>query len=199
MKVQIKKYVIIIAIIIVLAPVFLDRFILGNQIASNATNGEWTSFFGSYLGSIIGGIITLIVFWGTMWNSKKESEREEKINLFEILISNASIINKIQKDLSIISMWDRKIDELVDKLSVKLIELKIRLEIAQKRDIYTETIGLIAEIDRMLEKIEDIEDIKLDIYSGKNEGYKKQAHIIGELSEVKIVDCIEKFIEKNNK
>ena len=34
MKVQIKKYVIIIAIIIVLAPVFLDRFILGNQIAS---------------------------------------------------------------------------------------------------------------------------------------------------------------------
>lgn len=46
MKVQIKKYVIIIAIIIVLAPVFLDRFILGNQIASNATNGEWTSFSG---------------------------------------------------------------------------------------------------------------------------------------------------------
>lgn len=69
----------------------------------------------------------------------------------------------------------------------------------KKRDIYTETIGLIAEIDRMLEKIEDIEDIKLDIYSGKNEEYKKQAPIIGELSEVKIVDRIEKFIEKNNK
>lgn len=51
----------------------------------------------------------------------------------------------------------------------------------------------------MLEKIEDIEDIKLDIYSGKNEEYKKQAPIIGELSEVKIVDRIEKFIEKNNK
>lgn len=147
------RYLVLIIGIVILVPILMDYLILGNQIQSNATNGEWIGFFGGYFGSIIGGIITLAVFWGTVWDNKKQSEKEEKLKLFETLITDAALIGETQNRLLTTPPSDAKYKDLVYELNKKALEVKMRLEIAQEKDMYTGTEKPIRLLDDMLDNM----------------------------------------------
>ena len=71
MKKKIKFWLMIVAcmVLVILFPIFMDIFILGNDIPSNISNSDWASFIGSY----IGGIATIIAVVITIWHTTKEN------------------------------------------------------------------------------------------------------------------------------
>jgi hypothetical protein len=60
--------------IIFLFPIFMDKYIIGNQIKSNISNENWVSFLGSYVGSIVSGFFTFLVLYITIQHEKKKSD-----------------------------------------------------------------------------------------------------------------------------
>ena len=138
--------------IIILVPILMDYLILGNQIQSNATNGERIGIFGCYFASILGSVITLAVFWGTVWDNKKQAEKEEKSKLFEILVADAARISETQNRLLAIPQLDEKYDDLNEKA----LEVKMRLEIAEEKGLCKGTEKAIKMLYNILEQIKKI-------------------------------------------
>lgn len=56
---QYWKQIIGCIVLVILCPLFMDWFIIGNNIPSNIDNNVWVGFLGSYFGSIVGAIVTL--------------------------------------------------------------------------------------------------------------------------------------------
>lgn len=67
-------------LIIILIPLFIDHFIIANQIQSNLSNSEWFSFLSSYIGGVFGGGATLIAIWITYNQTHKMYQGQEKAN-----------------------------------------------------------------------------------------------------------------------
>ncbi len=76
---SIKNFIIILSIIflLILLPVFIDNFLMGNDVPSFWTNGEWAGFLGSYLGGILGGLATLLAIYITN-NETRKIERDNR-------------------------------------------------------------------------------------------------------------------------
>lgn len=73
------KYGILIFILIIIIPIFMDLFIIGNDVPSNIDNGDWVTFLGSYIGSIIGAITTLIGIMITLDFTRKQTNEERRL------------------------------------------------------------------------------------------------------------------------
>ena len=101
MKIK-KKYLYIIVVFLfllalVLLPVLLDKFVFGNDIQSNLTNGEWAGFLGSYFGGIIGGMASMLGIYMTIKTSDRRREEELELQYRPVLLPN---IEKYSDDMN---------------------------------------------------------------------------------------------------
>ena len=71
MKKRIKFCLMIVVciVLVILFPILMDIFILGNDIPSNISNSDWAGFIGSY----VGGIATIVAVVITIWHTTKEN------------------------------------------------------------------------------------------------------------------------------
>lgn len=79
-----SKYIIpglIFLIIVIIFPVIMDKWIIGNSIESNISNSDWVSFLGSYIGAILGGIFTFIGVKVTLYNSDEKKKQKDMLVL----------------------------------------------------------------------------------------------------------------------
>lgn len=88
---------IIILIMSVMIPIFMDKFIIGNNIKSNITNEQWVGFLGNYLGALIGSVITIYVLAETMIYNNSNLKAQ-------IILNEIDKIQKIKDDQPIISI-----------------------------------------------------------------------------------------------
>lgn len=212
------RYLILIIGIIILVPILIDYLILGNQIQSNATNGEWIGFFGSYLGSVIGGMITLFVMFKTLDENRKTERRKEKINYLNSIIDLClEYIRSVEDELNIIALMkqaishknDEKIKEYYidyfDKRgeSVKLNNKITLLRNVRRKDLYY------YDNDRITEIFNEITDIFKNLEEATKTSYKNRDSVEelekeGKVASYKVsklksevLEELEKMIEKN--
>lgn len=71
---------IITGVVILITPIIIDQFIIGNDFKSHMSNTEWFSFLASYTGGVLGGLCTLL---GVAWtlNHYNEQSKEERDSL----------------------------------------------------------------------------------------------------------------------
>lgn len=155
----------------------------------------WLGFWGSYLGAILGGIITLIVFWGTVRENKVNREKEEKLRFFDVLIERATCITQLQERI-LLSQND---EDLIYQLNTKALELKLRLEIASKKNIYAGTEKPIKLLDDMMSQIEEMQKVGEDIFISNNEQDILIKRFKQELCKRGFMFEIKKFITQNDK
>ena len=116
---------------IIVIPILLNYFIVGNSYYSKASNDGWISFFGSYASSIITGIITLVVMRKTIIDGRKNLEksieenkklqtRNERINLTNEI---ATLVGEYCQDICKY-YYDCKDAERYDRKSRKLEDEK---------------------------------------------------------------------------
>ena len=70
-------------IAVILTPLIVDHWIIGNEIQSNITNEQWVSFLGSYLGAILSSIVSIagVVLTIKYYIDKDKQEKAEKNKL----------------------------------------------------------------------------------------------------------------------
>ena len=78
MKSKYLKYGIILLLIILVLPLFIDLCIFGNSFPSNLKNSEWAGFLGSYIGALIGSIVTLLGIGITLKFTREEATRDRE-------------------------------------------------------------------------------------------------------------------------
>ena len=79
-----KKYGWIIigsAIAVIVLPLAIDWFIIGNSFPSNISNSDWVGFIGGYVGAIIGAVVSLtgIVITIRYTNEQNREDRELQV------------------------------------------------------------------------------------------------------------------------
>ncbi len=122
-----KLFLLLVIMLVILIPCFLDVFIFGNSVKSSLSNGEWAGFLGSYLGGILGGICTLFAVFLTITQNqnqiKKNEElrvkiqlekyREEQREKFNRIVGETiAFIADVQVFVDINKCYKRKIDEV---------------------------------------------------------------------------------------
>ncbi|EDT23496.1 hypothetical protein P5E79_11345 [Clostridium perfringens] len=126
-----KKYLLlaglIISIVTIMIPIFLEFFIFRNDVISPVSNGDWAGFYGSFLGGIIGGIGTLIAVFITTKETRKiqaentnQIENEKKIRIKqERKVFTDEIATLVAKNIAELKMYNtntQKIQEIDKKL-----------------------------------------------------------------------------------
>lgn len=76
-----RKYIVLFIIIIVILPILIDFFIIGNNIPSNISNSDWVTFLGSYTGALIGSVTTLVGLLVTLKFTKAEADEDRRLGL----------------------------------------------------------------------------------------------------------------------
>ena len=201
------RYLVLIIGTIILVPILMDSLILGNQIQSNATNGEWIGFFGSYLGAVVGGMITLFVMFKTLDENKKTERRKEKINYLSSIIDLfLEYIRSIEDELNMIALMkqaissknDKEIKEYyIDYFDKRGESVKLNNKITLLRnDRITEIFNEITDIFKNLEEVtktsyenrDSVEELEKEGKVASDKVRKLRSEILEEL---------EKMIEKN--
>lgn len=159
MKLKGKKIFILFLIIIILLPIYLDKFIFDNSYPSRVSNDGWAGFLGGYIGSIIGAIATIVAIKLDINHNneiRQEDERQKKIDERNMLRPylcidrNSTIIGDAITKLSIknvgfhaacdisIQSYSKEINEyrtlfsphiVIDKSSVE--EIKGRIDLSE--------------------------------------------------------------------
>lgn len=102
------KFVIISIISIIVVPIFMDFFIIGNNFSSNINNSDWVGFLGNYIGSIIGSLTTLIGILITLNFTKHETAEDRRLLVSPYLKFNIGDTKfNIKHDIEISSFIDR--------------------------------------------------------------------------------------------
>ena len=86
-----KKFWIIFGCVIavlVMFPIVMDHWIIGNNVPSNITNESWVSFFGGYFGAIITGLATFIAFYFTFFQAEKQNNTQKRLAILPYLDVN---------------------------------------------------------------------------------------------------------------
>lgn len=189
-KELIRMACVIVAIPVVLAICFSTSFFEG------FTGGiNWLGFWGSYFG----GIITVTVFFGTIQDNKKREIREEKRKLFDKLISDAAHISEMQEYILSIPNDDLLRKNFTLELNTKILEMKMRLEIAEKSGMCIHTANPIKLLDDMVSEINKIHELQIDIRENQNITKNTIENIVKNLCNQGFIFEIEKFIIENNK
>ena len=156
-------------------------------------------FWGSYFGSVLGGIITVIIFWGTIQDNNEREIREEKRKLFDKLISDTAYISEMQERILSLPESDVLHGNLTDQLRIRALEVKMRLELAEKSKLCIYTEGPMKFLDAMLSQIKEIQKLQTDIFDEDNERNKEIAIIIKNLCKKGFIFEMEQFIIENEK
>ncbi len=156
-------------------------------------------FWGSYFGSVLGGIITVIIFWGTIQDNNEREIREEKRKLFDKLISDTAYISEMQERILSLPESDVLHGNLTDQLRIRALEVKMRLELAEKSKLCIHTEGPMKFLDAMLSQIKEIQKLQTDIFDEDNERNKEIAIIIKNLCKKGFIFEMEQFIIENEK
>lgn len=194
-----KKKLIVVASLVIFIPIVL-AVCISTPIFINITGGvNWLCFWGSYLGAVLGGFITVIVFWGTIQENKNKDIREEKRNLFDILISDAAHIRELQERLSFTITSDPKHYDLVYELNSKALEIKMRLELAEMKGIYVNTRQPIKLLDDMMSQVGKMQELQMDIKGNRNEVEEQINNLRQALCGMGFIFQIKQFIADNDK
>lgn len=194
-----KKKLTIITTLVLLTPIVL-AVCISTPIFINITGGvNWLGFWGSYLGAVLGGCITVIVFWGTIQENKNKDLREEKRNLFDKLISDAANIRELQERISFTSNSNPKHDDLVYELNSKVLEVKMRLELAEMKGIYVNARKPIKLLDDMMSKVEEMQELQMDINENSNKVDEQINKLQRALCGMGFIFQIKQFIADNDK
>lgn len=119
--------IIIISIILIclsgiIIPLFMDKFIFGNNYPSSLSNSDWSSFLGAIWGGIIGGIGTLIAVCITTLDTKSVQEESRQQNL-----ANYSK-DKLKSIITAISSYWQKITAIEKYISDMFISKDLLFE-----------------------------------------------------------------------
>lgn len=148
-------------------PLFIDWAIIGNDIPSHLTNGEWASFLGSFLG----GIATMLAVVLTLRHNEKqrlreekqreEEKKEEKRVYLDLVFHWNSTIKRLRDyetdKAKIVYLFDNEEEiaefahcttmQIINKSKNQIYDVKIRLETTDQKDmphIYNSTIPIIS-------------------------------------------------------
>ena len=72
---------ILLLILIVCLPIFMDKYIIGNSYPSNISNENWVTFFGSYFGGIIGALVSMCGIILTIHFSLKQNKEDHVLQV----------------------------------------------------------------------------------------------------------------------
>ncbi|MGB6127255.1 MAG: hypothetical protein WBG30_00765 [Psychrilyobacter sp.] len=163
--------ILIVAIILIGVPLFLDQVIVGNKISSNISNSEWIGFLGSYLGGILGASATIFGIYIVYNLERFEEKRGLKIYLSDIFRKNTENKEKI-------------IINLFNNLKLKQSSLKF---ISTK--LYEENLLKIYKL-KNYNKINELFDLQIELEKKRNEitPYLIETDLI-----FKEIDLINKF------
>lgn len=75
-------FVILIVVFIISFPLFMEHFILKNNIYSILSNEDWSAFLGSFIGGSIGGIGTMLAVYITTQDTKINVSTERKLRRY---------------------------------------------------------------------------------------------------------------------
>lgn len=99
-----KKYGWIIigsAIAVIVLPLAIDWFIIGNSFPSNISNSDWVGFLGGYVGAIIGAVVSLtgIVITIRYTNEQNREDRELQVRPYCSIryVSNLKSVNTMKE------------------------------------------------------------------------------------------------------
>lgn len=82
--------VLAVMVIVILLPLAMDYFIIGNNVPSNVSNENWVPFFGSYFGGIIGAIASMCGIILTIHFSSKQNQEDHVLQIRPYCIINYS-------------------------------------------------------------------------------------------------------------
>ena len=74
--------------ILVIFPILMDHWIIGNNVPSNISNESWVSFFGGYFGAIITGLATFTAFYFTFFQTEKQNMTQKRLAILPYLDVN---------------------------------------------------------------------------------------------------------------
>lgn len=123
---RITQTIIIIILISICLPFFLEFFIWRNNFPSAINNSDWSSFLGSYLGGIIGGFATLVAVRFTLLETKKEYYKDFLIQMIDISATYLNDIRKYKAGLNSGKILCREINELQHDVKVIQGDLNMR-------------------------------------------------------------------------
>lgn len=85
-----KFWVILVCLmaVLVIFPIVMDHWIIGNNVPSNITNESWVSFFGGYFGAIITGLATFTAFYFTFFQTEKHNMTQKRLAILPYLDVN---------------------------------------------------------------------------------------------------------------
>lgn len=122
----ITRTIIIIILISIFLPLFMEFFIWRNNFPSVIDNSDWCSFLGSYLGGIIGGFATLLAVRFTLLETKKEYYKDFLIQMIDISATYLDDIRKYKSELKRGEILYREINELQHDIKVMQGDLNMR-------------------------------------------------------------------------
>lgn len=150
---RILQALVIVLLLGICLPLFLEFFIWRNSFPSVLDNSDWSSFLGSYLGGIIGGFATLLSVRFTLLETRKDYYKDFLTQMIDISALYIDDIRKYKIELSMGKSLYRDICELQEDIST--IQKDINLHNAPNRP------GIEDELCRELqEKKEEIRKIQ---------------------------------------
>lgn len=178
---RITQTIIIIILISLCVPIFLEFFIWRNNFPSAIDNSDWSSFLGSYLGGIIGGFATLLAVRFTLLETKKEYYKNFLVQMIDISATYLNEIRKYKAELKNGKALSREINELQHDVEVMRDDLNMHsapnisgieeklykelqekeIEIEKKQDKWNEIIKILQDIENNIQHNSIILDINL--------------------------------------
>ena len=73
--------IVVFVIIVILLPVLVDWFIIGNNIPSHVSNKDWVSFLGGYIGAILGAAVSLIGIIITIRYTNEQNKIDRELQI----------------------------------------------------------------------------------------------------------------------
>ena len=75
-------------VVLILFPIAMDHWIIGNNVQSNITNESWVSFLGGYFGAIITGAATFVAFYYTFRQTERHNITQSRLSILPYLDVN---------------------------------------------------------------------------------------------------------------
>lgn len=86
---------------VIILPMVIDWFIIGNRFPSNISNADWVGFLGGYIGAIMGGVISLFGILWTINFTREQNRADRELQIRPCLdIRYIPSVNKISKETS---------------------------------------------------------------------------------------------------
>lgn len=203
------RYITGILLTLIVIPVIIDWFIIGNKIPSNISNENWVSFLGSYVGGISGGVFSIIGVFITIqyFRDKDDEEKKAKNQLMIEQIKKEYQIKYYFEFIEILADFDREFDSYIRKLCLGWFSFLDKVcnndynigevyDMYEKSNLFFDYRTVREELRKKISKIKRFYYDKIELF--KNiETYDNFEKSINEFIEFMIkIEVSEKFISK---